>query len=208
MLASLDGWTLALIDMPIGLVDTAPGVRGCEVAARRLLGRRRSAIFSPPVRQALDAATYAEACAANAAVCGKKLSIQAWHIMPKIRSLDQELCRQPHLQQRLRESHPELCFAALNRGEPVAANKKTSAGRDARLHLLAQHSPNAIVYFERHQNRYPRAQVAADDLIDAMVLALTAGQGDRRGLVSLPAAAETDRCGLRMEIVFAEFDAT
>src|SRR5713226_131348 len=50
------------IDVPIGLTDSGP--RACDVAARKMLGgKRASSVFPAPVRAALAATTYAEACA-------------------------------------------------------------------------------------------------------------------------------------------------
>src|SRR5262245_48882967 len=51
---------LIAIDIPIGL--PLSGARACDVVARRLLGPRRSSVFPAPVRAALRAGTYAEAC--------------------------------------------------------------------------------------------------------------------------------------------------
>ena len=49
------------IDIPIGLTDAGP--RDCDVAARRLLGPIRGAsVFAAPIRPALHAASYPDAC--------------------------------------------------------------------------------------------------------------------------------------------------
>jgi hypothetical protein len=47
------GAATVAVDIPIGLPDAGPRV--CDVAARRLLGPRRSSVFPAPVRAALDA---------------------------------------------------------------------------------------------------------------------------------------------------------
>src|SRR5438132_8300619 len=50
------------IDVPIGLTDSGP--RACDVGARKLLGgKRASSVFPAPVRAALAATSYADACA-------------------------------------------------------------------------------------------------------------------------------------------------
>ena len=47
------------IDIPIGLLDSAQsGGRDCDRAARSLLGRRPSSVFSPPIRKFLYAKSY------------------------------------------------------------------------------------------------------------------------------------------------------
>jgi predicted RNase H-like nuclease len=43
------------IDIPIGLLDSVD-FRPCDVAGRRLLGRRASTVFAPPARYQLAAA--------------------------------------------------------------------------------------------------------------------------------------------------------
>ena len=53
--------------------------------------------------------------------------------------------------------------------------------------------------------RYPRYQVARDDIVDALVLAITAAQPEDR-LFTIPAEPETDSAGLPVEMVYAIFD--
>lgn len=202
-LAGIERWQLSLIDIPIGLTDDVSGTRSCEPLARAMLGARRASIFSPPVRLALDAQNYAEACRINAEVCGRKISIQSWNIVPKIREVDAVLRNKPALQSHLRESHPELCFCHLNDGNPFFAKKKTREGREVRLAVLEKFSPNARPFFQANLAKFRRKTVAADDLIDAMVLALAAARGAKFGLTRLPQQPEYDRFGLRMEMVFA-----
>src|SRR5918993_2323593 len=66
---------LVAIDMPIGLSDD--GVRACDVAARRLLGRAGSSVFPAPLRPVLEAADYVDACRLSVEASGKALSKQA-----------------------------------------------------------------------------------------------------------------------------------
>lgn len=63
------------IDIPIGLPLTGP--RQADVLVRGLVGRRASSVFVTPVRDALLAATYAEASELNRAAAGQGLSRQA-----------------------------------------------------------------------------------------------------------------------------------
>src|SRR5512133_3103611 len=75
------------IDIPIGLPDRGP--RACDQEARRKLGPGRgSSVFPAPLRCLLDALTYSEACTLRFNAEGKKISRQAWGILPKIRSVD------------------------------------------------------------------------------------------------------------------------
>jgi predicted RNase H-like nuclease len=118
------------IDMPIGLAEDGP--RACDVAARRLLGRAGSSVFPAPLRPVLACASYAEACAVSRAASGRALSVQAWNLVPSIRSLDDALGDPPDA--RVVEVHPELAFRALD--ERVTARKATARGLAQRVRAL------------------------------------------------------------------------
>lgn len=185
---------LTLVDIPLGL-DDRRHFRACDLAARILLGARRSSIFPVPVRAAVHAPDYATASVLNYQATGRKLSLQSWNICPRIAEADLALQAQPSLQQRLHESHPELCFAALNGWQPLSSSKKTPEGRAERLGLLERHRPGATL-----PSGFPRSQVAPDDLIDAMGLAVSAGLAAVHGLPAVPDPPEVDAFGLRMAI--------
>lgn len=185
---------LTLVDIPLGL-DDRRHFRACDLAARELLGARRSSIFPVPVRAAVHAPDYATASALNCAVTGRRLSLQSWNICPKIAEADLVLRSQPSLQQHLHESHPELCFVALNGWQPLSAGKKTPEGRAERLALLERLTPGATL-----PSGLPRSQAAPDDLVDAMGLAVSASLAAAHGLPTLPAPPEFDAFGLRMAI--------
>lgn len=187
------------VDIPIGLLDAAePGGRICDREVRRLLGPRRSSVFSAPVRAVLDAPDYPRALhrqrASSEHAIG--LSKQAFFLVPKIAEVDRAL--DPELQRRVREVHPELAFRQLAGGEPMAEAKRRPAGRAARARLLARHDFAAIV---DDLAAMTGAGVAADDILDACANATAArrmveGTAIRRPVDEPP----RDRRGLRMEI--------
>jgi predicted RNase H-like nuclease len=195
-----------LIDVPIGLLE-GDGVvgtqRGCDVEARRRLGRRSSSVFTPPCREALSAAGYAEACIINRRVVGRAISLQAWHIVPKVAEVDAWLLgdarRRPGV---LAESHPELAFATLS-GEPLGTKKRSAAGRAERAALLREAmgvDVAAALGQWRSRTGVRRRAVADDDALDAAVLAWAAAASADE-LVSIPSKAEHDRRGLPMQLV-------
>jgi predicted RNase H-like nuclease len=118
------------IDMPIGLSEDGP--RACDVEARRRLGRAGSSVFPAPVRAVLDCAHYPAACEVSRRVSGKALSVQAWNLVPAIRSLDAALGDPPA--ERVHEVHPELAFRALDCR--VADRKATARGLAQRIRAL------------------------------------------------------------------------
>ena len=193
---------LALIDIPIGLLEGDGPHRQCDVEARKVLGwPRSSSVFAAPSRQAVYAHGYREACDRNFAALGRKISRQAWNIAKKIAEIDQLLIHNTGLQRRMRECHPEVCFWALNNGQAMQHNKKHLAGRVERLNVLAYYLPKASEILEKGLHRFRRKDVAADDIVDAMVCAVTAKLGFDC-LSMLPMEPVRDAQGLSMEIVY------
>lgn len=182
------------VDMPIGLLATAnPGGRSCDQAARALLGPRRSSVFSPPLRGHLQAQSWSE-------VSG--LSQQSFHLLPKIREVDD--CMTPSRQNRVREAHPELAFRRLA-GTPMRFAKRTTEGQQERLHALEAVVPGARTFYRRALQQWLRRDVARDDILDALVLAVVAtrmASGAAQCVPQLRQAQQPahDPRGLRMEI--------
>jgi predicted RNase H-like nuclease len=188
---------IVMIDMPIGLLPSGP--RRCEIEARRLLGKpRSSSVFPAPVRPCITAASYEEACAIGMKVHGKKLSRQAWGIVPKIRQVDSFLRAHPEWKGRLREVHPELSFTFWNAGRAMTHGKKTAAGRAERERLVHRTYGRA---WEHAAADLPRGAFARDDLFDAFAALWTAERVARGRALVLPGAAQVDKRGLRAEIV-------
>ena len=183
------------IDMPIGLLDTPqPGGRECDRQARKLLGRRASSIFTPPTRPMLKATHYEQ-------VRTHGLSIQSFNILPKIREIDQLMTTE--LQTRIHEAAPELAFMALA-GATMQYNKKTQEGREERFAVLQRvfGFPPLSSGEKKATPALPfsRSHVAADDILDAYVLAWTALRISSGKAKRLPPEPPTDARGLRMEI--------
>ena len=184
------------VDIPIGLSETGP--RDCDVEARRLLtSLRGSSVFPAPVRPAIDASSYAEACERSEAACGKRLSKQAHAIMWRIREVDEMLRGEPELQGRVREIHPEVCFYAWA-GRPMQHAKRTGEGRAERLALVNEHFCGA---FGAVRASIPRRLAADDDILDAFAALWTAERIVRGEASTVPKAPPEDRYGLRMEMV-------
>lgn len=195
---------LILIDIPIGLLDTGLDGRRCDVIARRLLAPgRSSSIFTPPMRPALDAADYQAASAINRALTGKSITIQSWNIGPKIRQVDRFLRHNAPVRSKVREAHPELLFWALNGRQAMTRRKKRLDGYHERLAVLRRHFQPAETIAEAALSRYRRAEVARDDILDALAAALT-GYLSQGRLNAIPADPPRDAYGLAMEMVYYE----
>jgi len=197
-----DNASSVLIDIPIGLLDKGTEERQCDKAARRLLRpKRSSSVFPAPARQTLQADSYEQAQQFNRCAIGRGLSQQSWNIVPKIRQIDELLLSTPSLQGVLRECHPEVCFWALNDKQAMRHNKKQEAGRHERLAVLQKYFAPCHQLFESAASQYLRRQLALDDIIDAMVCAVTAKFG-YNNYTTVPASPSSDIRGLPMEIVY------
>lgn len=186
------------VDMPIGLLDSPKtGGRDCDRAARALLRRQGSSVFSPPARPALAAREYREAQQLQ----GAGLSIQTWNIVPRIRDVDAAMT--PSLQTRIVEAHPELAFRTLAGRDSGLAGKATTEGFAQRLRLLAGAIGPAMPDLPSERGRIGMTKCALDDLADALVLADVASRAAGGTAFRVPAGdPPRDARGLRMEIWF------
>jgi predicted RNase H-like nuclease len=82
-------------------------------------------------------------------------------------------------------------------------NKRTPAGRQERLDLLATHDPASAAFVHALLTRHPRRLLAPDDAADAAILALSASLASARGTRLLPESPERDSLGLPMQMLFA-----
>jgi predicted RNase H-like nuclease len=119
------------VDIPLGLpVGTSP--RACDVACARRLGRARSSVFPAPPRPVLAASTPEEAFAVARRLTGRAISLQTFHIGPKIREWDGLV-----LPDHVVEVHPEVSLRTLA-PEVGFAPKKTVRGAGQRIAALAR----------------------------------------------------------------------
>ncbi|MDE0236890.1 MAG: DUF429 domain-containing protein [bacterium] len=156
------------VDMPIGL----PGqdLRRSDIEARELLGPRRSSLFWTPPLRALNAASHAEANRLSREGTSRGLSIQAFHLLPKVREVRSALTPE-NLSAKARpqaaEVHPETSFAMLA-GQPMSASKHQPAGQAERGAALAPE-------FDNLGTAPPSLPgTSLDDLLDAAAAAWTA----------------------------------
>ncbi|MGF1596605.1 MAG: DUF429 domain-containing protein [Acidimicrobiales bacterium] len=176
------------IDIPIGLLDDRP--RRCDVETRRLLGPRRASVFPAPLRPVLAATDYDDACRLSRIASGKALSKQTYHLLDRIRAVDELL--EPDDGERIIEAHPECAFARLA-GRPLES-KHSEVGRDQRRRALSRALGRP----------FPRLLAAspapAGDLLDAAALVCTA-----RHLVAgtaIVVGGELDPTGKRAAVVY------
>ena len=201
LIVNVLGNSRVFVDIPIGLRDQLGDARLCDQQARRLLSpRRTSSVFNAPIREILAIDDYPEANATSKRLSGKGLSKQTFNITPKIREVDQLMANSNAARSMIREAHPEVCFYGIAGGVPMQHSKKTKEGFAERLSLLVKYEPGAASAVDSAMSHYPRKTVAADDILDALVCAITARMEDR--WITVPGAPELDSTGLPMEIVY------
>jgi len=192
-----------LVDIPIGLPTSER--RACDVEAKSKLGRRQGSVFYTPIREAVYEGNLEDAKELNEAQAGFSIQNQAWSIVPRIREVDEFLDTYPSARDRIYETHPEVCFRALNGRSALEDSKRTDAGIERRKALLAEEHPDATAIYETAVERYTTPAYAPtvsgrDDILDALVAALTARRPPEKR-ETLPAAPPTDERGLPMRIV-------
>jgi len=174
------------IDMPLGLLES--GWREADLAARGLLGTRRSSVFAIPPRAVWGEPDYAAARLRCRELTGKGFSAQAWGLRAKLLEADgyRQACAHP-----LYEVHPELAFCALS-GAPLALSKHTAPGLELRRELLAR---AGIVPPADHASPAPAA-----DTLDAAAVAWSAWRIATGQAAVIPARPQYDRHGREIAI--------
>lgn len=192
---------LILIDIPIGLRDSGSNERSCDKPARRLLGRKRgSSVFPVPCRSAIYA-NITEASDINKRLTDRRLSKQVLGIIPKIKEVDELLSADTTVRSQIREIHPEICFWALNGKKSMTFSKKDERGIQERKEVLISVYPYCGDIFNYAEREYLRNEVARDDILDALVAAVTASK-ERQGLSTIPENPVFDSKGLPIEMVY------
>ncbi|MFN7036494.1 MAG: DUF429 domain-containing protein [Bellilinea sp.] len=187
------------VDIPIGL-SGGDVIRRLDNAMRGALKARKSSVFPAPSRPALAAKSYPQARELELQTHGRSLSAQAYHLIPKIREVDEFLQVHPHWRERVFESHPELCFQRLNADAPLTHRKKQPAGWEERAVLLEKWLAGASETALAFLSKLPRSQVQPDDALDALALAAAArlNRGRRDHFLRQP--QEFDSAGIPLRI--------
>jgi predicted RNase H-like nuclease len=191
-----DPVTAVGIDMPLGLLES--GWREADLAARGLLGPRRSSVFAIPPEAVWAEASYQAANRRCRELTGQGFSIQAWGLRAKLLEANQyrETCGHP-----LYEVHPELAFGAMA-GAALPFSKHTAPGRELRRELLAKAGillPAAPV----PAAPLPAAPLPAapvTDTLDAAAVAWSAWRIAAGRAIVLPDPPQVDRQGREITI--------
>jgi predicted RNase H-like nuclease len=183
-------FTVVALHAPVGLPDKPDDRRACDVAARRVLGRRRGAAVLAPPRAALQARTLTEAQEAD-----PTMDIVRWRLLPKAMEAVTDV--QSWRQRTVWEVNPELAFLQMNEGIPLRSPKRSQLGRRERRALLDAKLPGIDRVM---QQRGP--DVRESRLLDAAADLWTARRIMARAITRLADPPEWDADGVRMDIVY------
>jgi len=188
-----------LIDIPIGVPETER--RACDEETSDLLGCRGVSVFHPPCRAVVDEHPddYDRANKLNKKNMNEGLSQQAFHILPKIKEVDEFVSAKDGAGTTVWESHPELCFYGFNDRNPIAYSKQSERGRTKRREVLRDILDDVDRVYEEAIESHYRKDVARDDILDALVLTAAARSDS---LMSVP--EHRDHHGQRQVIVYPE----
>jgi predicted RNase H-like nuclease len=142
--------------------------------------------------------SYSEACEVRFQAEYKRLSKQAWAIVPKVRDVDKFLRANDDARHHVHEVHPEVCFYYMASERPMRFSKKRPAGRDERVSVLRTSFDHVLDEALRDRSRL---ECELDDLLDAFAALWTARRIREGTTVRLPAVLPRDPFGLPMEIV-------
>jgi len=185
------------LDIPIGL--TEKGSRKCDLQARRLLKTgRASSVFPAPIRSVLSVVSREQASQLRFKTEGKRMTVQAWAIVGKIREVDAILQANTEIRNKVREVHPEICFYFLAGEKSCQYSKKKEIGREERRNLLVPLFNDDLKLALSHRRKF---RCAEDDILDAFAALWTAERISTGKAQSIPVEPERDSSGLRMEIV-------
>ncbi len=183
----------AAIDIPIGMTDD--GDRLCDRLARARLSPHGARVFSGARRWLWE--RFRNPASANEEALRRgqtRVSLQLWHLGPKIMEVDAFARTHRHLD--LREAHPELVFLRLNADTPLPS-KHTEQGLALRRRLLLDNGfADLDAWLSIHRRR---TGAKRDDVLDACAVAIAASDASN---CAPEGKAPHDEHGLPMQIWF------
>lgn len=189
LLTRVPAGAVVAVDIPLGLLEA--GRRRADELALGRVAPHRSRVFPVPPRPVWEESDYGAANERCRSLTGSGLSRQSWGLVTKLREAN--ACRDGG-ERRLYEVHPEVSFAAMSGGHPVASSKKSWNGQVRRRRLLGK---QGIVLPDELG---PAGRVPPDDVLDAAAAAWSAHRIALGTAVSLPDPPETTRDGLPVAI--------
>ena len=115
-----------------------------------------------------------------------------------MREVDAFLNRVSTYKNVIKESHPEVCFARLN-GSVVMSKKSDTLGMRERVHILNRFLPKLTQNYVLQLAKMYKCN--ADDIIDAICLAITGNLNLQGKGEAIPKNPMTDEMGMVMQMI-------
>ena len=204
LLAYYDAAKLILVDMPIGLTN-GPEKRRCDTQARRSL-KSSSKVFRPPHRRTAykvqqSPIDYRAAARIEQHFAQNGLTTESFGFAPQVAEVDRVMSPpDSEYRNKVREVHPEICFWALNKRRAMKSKKDNQEGLKERIKVLGRVEPTAEKVLDAAWYEFRNNCVKKDDILDALVAAVTAYRGWPCWLHALPEAPrKSDECNLPIQ---------
>ena len=187
---TVDPVTVVGIDMPLGLLES--GWREADLAARGLLGPRRSSVFAIPPEAVWAEASYQAANQRCRELTGQGFSIQAWGLRAKLLEANQyrETC-----------GHP--CTKCTRNWRSVrwrARRSRTASTPRPVASCAASCWPKPGSSSRPPRFRPPRSAAPVTDTLDAAAVAWSAWRIAAGQAIVLPDPPQVDRQGREITI--------
>ena len=185
VLGQFPAYSVVVVAAPVGYPGSAHAAyRTCDREARRLLRWRSSSISKVPTRSALlgDPPRL------------EGLDVVTLSRIVAFRQVGLEMS--PYRQRTVYEGHPELSFFQINGESPLQWSKHRDEGREERRDLLTKRIPGIQRFLDEP------GPAPLTHRFDAAALMWTARRVQGRAAKRIPADAEWDSEGLRMEYVY------
>ncbi|MBW4077374.1 MAG: DUF429 domain-containing protein [Acidobacteria bacterium] len=186
VLSERPAYSAVVLYAPIGYRDepeSAP--RTCDLEGRALLARRGSSVRRAPSRKSVEGGFEPGA---------EHLDAVTAMLLPRYREVAAEMS--PYRQRVVYEGNPELSFYQLNADEPLRWSKRREEGREERRAVLKKKIQGMDYFLDTDL-----PGVSVHHLYDAAALMWSARRVLGHAARRLPANAEWDSEGLRMELV-------
>ena len=187
VLSERPSFAVIVVNAPIGYRDTLEkGPRTCDLESRKLLAHRGNFIHNAPLLSSvLNGVSSPD----------DQLDAVTSMLLPMYHEVALEM--KPYRQRVVYEGHPELSFYQLNGDVPLRRSKKIEGGKDERQEILERKLPNVGTVLEAEL-----PDVRRQNVLDAVALLSSARRVFARAAKRIPADAEWDSEGLRMEMVY------
>ncbi|MPN02311.1 hypothetical protein SDC9_149527 [bioreactor metagenome] len=195
---------LFLVNVPIGFLQGSLEERQCDVEARKLLQPSHLDLPAVPCREAIYCNSFGVANVLNKRLTGRNISTRLWDIIERIRELDEFLANNLEYRDKFKECNCEIGFFVLS-GRFMRNSKMVLAGYNERRDLLRKVYPNIDEILDYSIKSFRRKDVRAENVLEAVCLAINGLVGIKHGFMSMPKEPQYDSNNIKMQIEIPKY---